>query len=155
MSVEPASLIFRPARREDAAQLRRWRNDPLTRAASIQTAAVSEAEHLQWLEALLTDGQRQLLVAWRREQPVGCVRFDIGERETEVSWTVAPEARGHGIGSRMVQRAVAERSEALMARVRLDNPASARIAESAGLNLDETRDQVRFYRRPKLGTSKL
>lgn len=148
MSAESASLIFRPARREDAAQLRRWRNDPLTRAASIQTAAVSESEHLQWLEALLADEQRQLLVAWRREQPVGCVRFDIGERETEVSWTVAPEARGHGIGSRMVQLAVGERSEALMARVRLDNPASARIAESAGLSLDETQDQVRYYRRP-------
>lgn len=149
MPAEPASLIFRPARREDAAQLRRWRNDPLTRAASIHTAAVSESEHLAWLETLLADTHRQLLVAWRREQPVGCVRFDIGEQETEVSWTVAPEARGHGIGSRMVQLAVAQRTEALMARVRLDNPASARIAESAGLSLAETQDQVRIYRRPK------
>lgn len=149
MSAESASLIFRPARREDAAQLRRWRNDPLTRAASIHTAAVSESEHLQWLEALLADDKRQLLVAWRREQPVGCVRFDIGQHETEVSWTVAPEARGHGIGSRMVQQAVAQRPEALMARVRLDNPASSRIAESAGLSLNETQDQVRIYRRPQ------
>lgn len=147
MSAESVSLNFRPARLEDAAQLRRWRNDPLTRAASIQTAAVSEAEHLAWLDSLLADDRRQLLIAWRREQPVGCVRFDVGDTETEVSWTVAPEARGHGIGSRMVKMAVAERSEALMARVREDNPASARIAESAGLSLDETQDRVRIYRR--------
>lgn len=153
MSADTASLIFRPARREDAAQLRRWRNDPLTRAASIQTAAVSESEHLQWLEGLLTDSQRQLLVAWRKEQPVGCVRFDFGPSETEVSWTVAPEARGHGIGSKMVQLAVSQRTEALMARVRLDNPASARIAESAGLTLDQTIDQVRYFRRPPTGPS--
>lgn len=146
------ALQFRAATIADASQLRRWRNDPLTRAASIRTAAVGEDEHRQWLDALLQNPKRELLIALRRDLAVGCVRFDRLEQELEMSWTVAPEARGHGIGSKMVRQAAADRPEALMAKVRKDNHASARIAEAAGFQLAEEDQEIRVFRRAATGS---
>jgi hypothetical protein len=54
-----------------------------------------------------------------------------------LSWTVAPDQRGSGVGRVMVQLAERGLPGALHAEVKAGNAASARIAEAAGLQMAE------------------
>jgi spore coat polysaccharide biosynthesis predicted glycosyltransferase SpsG/RimJ/RimL family protein N-acetyltransferase len=133
------TMAARRARSDDAPLLLAWRNDPVTRAASRSTAEVDPAEHEAWLHRVLADPGRMLLVVEDRGEPVGTVRFDREEPGLwEVSVTVAPEVRGRGLAHRVL--AVGEaawRREVgtgprVLASVRPDNTASARLFRSAG-----------------------
>jgi RimJ/RimL family protein N-acetyltransferase len=65
----------------------------------------------------------------------------------ELSWTVAPSARGRGLGISMVQLLLAEVSGPVRAEVKPGNPASVRIAEAAGMRFDCEREGVLHFRR--------
>lgn len=123
-------MKLRPATIEDAQILFDWRNDPLTRESSISTDPVAWDDHVRWLEASLSNPNRELLVAEIDGVPVGTVRLDDG---VELSWTVAPSQRGKGIGKQMVS--LVERGS--IARIKRSNVASQRIAGAAGFVLAE------------------
>lgn len=142
-------MRLRPATLDDAPLLLAWRNDPDTRANSHNTAKVTLAEHRAWLEATLANPARTLWIA-EDGGPVGTVRCDHGE-VSELSWTVAPEARGKGVGRRMVALAVAEVGGRIRAEVKTGNHASARIAESAGMVLERRVSGVLHYVRHQHG----
>lgn len=129
----------RRARPADAPLLLAWRNDPATRAASRSTSEVDPAEHEAWLRQVLADPGRMLLVVEERGEPVGTVRFDREQPGLwEVSVTVAPAVRGRGLARRVL--AVGEAAwrrevgtgPTVLASVRPDNTASARLFRSAG-----------------------
>ena len=141
-------LTLRPATAEDADRLMSWRNDPATRAASHNAAAVSTEQHRAWLASSLANPDRELFIALLDGKPVGTVRADRGEDAVELSWTVAPAARGRGLGGPMV-RLLAERiAGPIRAEVRVGNPASSRIAIGAGMRLVGQQGDVLHYRRP-------
>lgn len=132
-------LAARPAAADDADLLLGWRNDPATRSASRDQDAVPRDAHVAWLRRVLADPDRLLLVVEHTGRPAGTVRFD---REAdglwEVSITLAPHARGRGLaagvlaaGERAWRDRVGDRP-ALLACVRPDNAASARLFEGAG-----------------------
>lgn len=64
-----------------------------------------------------------------------------------MSWAVAPDQRGRGIGARMVAKFAERFSEPVRAEVKAGNVASRRIAEGAGMTLVRERDGVLYYRR--------
>ena len=131
-------MILRPARLADAYFLLRVRNDPETRRQSLSTGAVSADRHREWLESVLLSTRRLLFVGEAEGQPIGYVRLDLnaGTSEAEVSVALAPEARGRGLGGKIIAAAVAEGRErgivSFMARVRPDNLASLSAFEGAG-----------------------
>jgi RimJ/RimL family protein N-acetyltransferase len=133
---------LRPATLDDAEMLFAWRNDPLTREASVNTDVVTWKGHLAWLRASLENPKRRLLVA-ETENPVGTVRIDYGD-ETEISWTVAPGARGKGIGTEKVKGALPEGP--LIACIKRANIASQQIAKAAGFVLVSDHDLQRWKR---------
>jgi RimJ/RimL family protein N-acetyltransferase len=142
------TLRLRPATAADAALLLAWRNDEATRQASHHTAAIEPEVHARWMEALLRDPARRLFIAEEQGEPVGSVRAD---REPdgachELSWTVAPSARGRGIGARMVRLLLAEVPGPVRAEVKPGNAASVRIAEAAGLRFDGECEGVLHFR---------
>ena len=122
-------MRLRPATMEDAERLFDWRNDPVTRAASVHRDPVAWDDHLAWLEAALADPSRRILIAEDRV-PQGTVRLDGGQR-TEVSITLAPAARGHGLATPILRLATDGRGP-FVARIRPDNAASRRAFEAAG-----------------------
>jgi len=61
---------------------------------------------------------------------------------------VAPEARGRGLESAMVRLLGETIREPIRAELKADHPASARIAEKAGMRYDFTDGDVLHYRRP-------
>ena len=88
-------LVLRPATLDDAAALRSWRNDPLTREQSLSPAPVAEDEHREWLDRSLKDPQRRLFIVSLGAEALGQVRLDDrGEQAWEVSFTLAPLQRG-------------------------------------------------------------
>ena len=141
-------LTARPAAPSDAAALLAWRNDPATRAASRSTDRVEAGAHEAWLDAALSDPDRILLVVERAGVRVGMVRFDRhGPDAWEVSFAVAPEARGRGLAGRVLAAAEAVGRETigdrqvLLAQVRAGNHASIRLLRAAGYQPDPDHGQ--------------
>jgi UDP-2,4-diacetamido-2,4,6-trideoxy-beta-L-altropyranose hydrolase len=147
MSADGQDLRLRPATVADAALLLEWRNDEATRLASHNTGVVTPEDHARWLDALLRDPSRRLFIAEVNGDPVGSVRADRDPDGAchELSWTVAPAARGRGMGVRMVQLLLAEVSGPVRAEVKPGNQASVRIAEAAGLAFDVERNGVMHF----------
>jgi RimJ/RimL family protein N-acetyltransferase len=135
----------------DSEILLAWRNDPATRGASHDESEVTIEQHERWLEAVLRDPNRLLYIAERDGAPVGTVRadFDPSDESHELSWTVSPGARAHGLGKEMVGVLANQIAGAIRAEVKVGNVASARIAEHCGMKLEYERDRVMFYRRPR------
>ncbi len=143
------SLSIRPATLQDAELLLQWRNDPVTRQASHQTAEIAWSEHLDWLTRSLANPSRRIFIVEENKVPVGTVRVDESEGVSELSWTVAAVGRGRGIGKRMVALVAHRLKGPIRAEVKVGNEASRRIAESAGMHFDHERDGVwHFFRGP-------
>src|SRR5829696_2800333 len=134
----PAELYLRPAVAADRDLLLKWRNDPQTRSVSRDVHVISADEHDTWLKRVLADPTRRLLIAELDGAPIGEVRFDrLGPGCYEVSISLAPDARGRGLGSRLLRFAVewawrATNARLLDAAIREGNEASMRIFLKAG-----------------------
>ncbi len=126
-------MKLRPATMADAEQLHAWRNDDHTREMSVRSDEVPLADHLQWLASVIENPRRELLIAEVDDVPVGTVRLDHGD-EVEVSYTVAPNARGKGYGTTMVKMVAPMNC---VAAVQSNNAASQRILANAGFTLVE------------------
>jgi spore coat polysaccharide biosynthesis predicted glycosyltransferase SpsG/RimJ/RimL family protein N-acetyltransferase len=135
----PPVLRYRPATTGDADLLLAWRNDESVRHWSRSTEAIEEAQHQRWLRRTLDSPlERTLFVVERDGRPVGTVRFDHATDHAEISVTIAPAARGTGVGA----RAIRESSElalaafpgvhAVTAAVHEDNAGSLRAFARAG-----------------------
>lgn len=141
-----SDLRLRLATLDDAAMLHAWRNDRHTREASRTTDPIPFEQHRAWLEACLADPNRTLWIAESASGPVGTVRFDQGD-QAELSWTVAPTARGQGWGTRMVALALNEVSGTVRAVARGNNVGSCKIAMANGFQvIDDDGEWVTFER---------
>ena len=144
------SLQAWPARNTDAPALLRWRNDSTTRAMSLQTGIVSEQEHMAWLAAVLKDPTVRLMIVGDVDEVVGTYRLDyVGTNDVEISLTVAPEHRGQGYASRIIDLAVNHAcvlcADRVSAVVLESNTLSIRAFERCGFVLDAVHDGKRFY----------
>jgi RimJ/RimL family protein N-acetyltransferase len=148
--VKVHTIKLRPAELSDAALLLKWRNDSQTRNASHKTAIIDPEEHLAWLTSTINHTARQLFIAEENGIPVGTVRADWLDGIYQLSWTVAANARGRGIGKRIVALLARQISEPIQAEVKLGNTASVRIAESVGMKLEREVDGVLYYQRAAL-----
>lgn len=135
-------IRLRAATVADGADLLRWRNDPETRRWSRNESETSAAEHALWLGASLASPTRSLWIAEIEGIAVGTVRADRAPDGVELSWTVAPERRGQGVGTCMVRLALESLAGRVYAYVKAGNEASVRIATAAGFRLDS--DQQGF-----------
>jgi RimJ/RimL family protein N-acetyltransferase len=130
-------LTLRQATIEDAKDLWEWRNDSETRANSRTTAPVAWKDHLAWLTQRMSDSSTALLIGEYDGLPVGTVRFDpLHDGMREISITLAPSARGKGLGATLLEVACryVNQFEAtgVLARVRETNLRSQAIFEKIG-----------------------
>jgi RimJ/RimL family protein N-acetyltransferase len=125
------TVTLRPATLQDEGLLLKWRNNPMTRNASHNTAEVQRDEQISWLSQTLSNPNRKLFIAEENGVSVGTVRAIISEGVWELSWTVPPNERGRGVAKRMVALLAHEIYEPIRAEVKVGNIASTRIAEHA------------------------
>lgn len=151
-TMQRLALTLRPATMDDARLLLDWRNDEATRQASHGSAPVAWPDHQRWLAAVLADDRRRLWLACLGGEPVGTLRADrpapgAPDPAQVLSWTVAPAARGRGLGARMVRLLAARLPGPLRAEVREGNTASVRVALAAGLAAAGRQGAVLHFRR--------
>lgn len=143
-------LKLRPAVSDDCEMLFIWRNDPFTREMSHSTSEIKRDDHNRWFEKTLKDPTRKIFIAEESGEAVGTVRTEWKNGKILLSWTVSPQARGKNVGKRMVALLVNSIKEAIVAEVKKENVASARIAEYAGLKLERDENGVCYYCRGPL-----
>lgn len=127
-------MLLRPATLEDADLLFLWRNDPETRKNSHSTEEVPYENHIAWLRSSLTNPRRRLVIGVA-EVPIGTVRYDWQDEKhqtVELSWTIAPEHRGKGFGTRMVAEAIKYHHGNIVAQIKDSNVPSIAIARNNG-----------------------
>jgi RimJ/RimL family protein N-acetyltransferase len=143
-----AEVRLRPAQVQDAEILWLWRNDPVTRVHSRSTEPISWKAHVAWLTAALADPARKIMIAEHGATPIGTVALHGIDEEWEISITVAPEKRGGGAGTAILQSACARTSHDIYASVRNGNRPSRRLFESCGFKAMESTETgfVRYLR---------
>lgn len=131
-------LSLRAADADDLERTFAWANDAGTRAGSFDSRPIDRQTHEAWFARAL-DGERRLFVAELDGRAVGLFRLDPpidATADAEVGITVAPEARGAGLGAAILESgarlARGLGATRLVARIRADNDASLHAFERAG-----------------------
>jgi len=140
-------MKFRDATTGDEELLLWWRNDEQSRKNSIKTDIIEVREHNQWFQSVINNPEHKLLIACNEDGiDVGTVRFDLisgTEDSYEISWTVAPEWRGKGVGKEMVIAAIEQpflKGKHIKAQIKSANEASIKIAQASAFTLHEQKN---------------
>lgn len=129
-------IRLRPATEIDGPMILSWRNDPLSRQFSFQTKPIDLDHHMQWWKASLLNPTRTILVLENEAgQGIGSLRKDkLPTGEIELSWMIAPEHRGKGFGSYMLNLGLSDETARYIARIKPENKASCRMVEKLGFS---------------------
>jgi RimJ/RimL family protein N-acetyltransferase len=133
-------MILRVATAADLGFLYRLRNDPETRQWSRTENEISPEEHADWFAAT-TD--RIFVAEGENGIQFGIIRLVRHPHELEMGIVVAPEHRGKGYASLMIELGVKEAWAPVVAYVREDNLKSLSAFKRAGFKEDDT--YVRFH----------
>jgi RimJ/RimL family protein N-acetyltransferase len=135
-TIGPMSL--RPAKIEDARPLFEWRNAPETRQYFNDVAPIEWSAHVTWLQNLLRDHRRHLLIGMVQDRPVGVLRYDVEDDVAVVSIYLVPGQSGRGLGTELLRRGAAWARNSLPSVTRLaaqilpENVGSIRAFTKAG-----------------------
>ena len=139
----PAGEVrLRAATATDCERVWVWRNDPETRAASLDSEAVPWEVHEPWFNETLRRKDRRLYIVVADGRDAGAVRLDVTDAEALVNIHLAPEARYRGIGALALRAVVGEAFDDLglvrvLGVIRPDNHPSLAAFAKAGFALVE------------------
>jgi len=133
----------------DAPLLYAWRNDSETIRACCDQQPVQWENHRHWLEQTLGSPDHRLCLVMLDGRRVGHLRATRRGRSWELSWTVAPEQRRHGIGSAMVgfflSSNILPAEFEVRAKIKPDNLPSLLIALRNGLRIKGYRNGLVLF----------
>lgn len=132
-------MSLRLATEEDKDELLRWRNDPITRYYRDEPRVLNNEEHLEWFNK----NKDNIYVYEDSGVIKGQIKLD---GEGEIGWITNPEYRNQGIGKLMLMEAIGHLSLAkAWCKIREDNIASIKLAESCGFVFDRQEGNKRYY----------
>lgn len=143
-------ISLRRAIHDDARLLYEWRNDPLSRAMSINQGSIAWEEHVSWFDRVLADPAYTVLVGLDSSgREVGVVRFQQAEGGAIVSISVAPEHRGKGLSKPLLTEAVGQfQSDVnipVIATISPKNAASLSIFQGCGFEFSQQVGEFETY----------
>jgi len=146
----PKTMQVRHATADDAQMIYEWRTSPEVMGASRNTASFPFEDHLAWLERVLQDPQRLLLIGHHDGRDIGVVRFDINGGRAEVSIFLAPGTMGAGLGRALLATGEAKlrhkhpQVTRVDAWVNTDNPRSFQLFQHLGYSTRISRLEKEF-----------
>jgi len=137
-------MLLREATFNDWKILLEWRNNPDTRKNSLNNEVIDIDTHKKWLKKVLSNKNIKLFIVIESDIPVGTVRADYDEESNsfKLSWTVAPDYRGKGLGKRMVKLLVDKLNSKVKAEIKKENISSLKIAQYAGLHIYKEKNGI-------------
>jgi len=137
------NIEIRRATENDSKKLFEWRNYPAIRSVSRNNGLINWDAHCSWLSAVLADKDRELLIGYIGDEPIGVVRFDKAEDVAEISIYLVPEADFTGQGRNLLLSAerwlVVNRPDIrkILAEVLGANPASQKLFLGADYRIEK------------------
>ena len=128
-------LTHRKATLDDCRLYWDWANDPEVRRNAFNSEPISWEKHQEWFSVRVSDPQSILLIFESRYGPVGQIRLDGGAAQRTISYSVARQYRGKGVGKRIVSEVIAASppfAVRFLGEVKKENLASANIFEKLG-----------------------
>ncbi|WP_022765726.1 GNAT family N-acetyltransferase [Butyrivibrio sp. XPD2006] len=146
------ALFLRNATIEDAQDVFNWRNDPTTRANSFNKDEIDLESHMLWFGKRLGRENTLMYILMNGNKKVGNIRIDIEGTTGEISYMIAPEARGKGYGKKILallektlsESEAGERINRLSGSVLKGNRASCRCFLANGYSETEQEDSYFF-----------
>ena len=90
-----------------------WTNDIEVRKNSINQEKILFINHEQWFISKIKDPETYMYVILLDDVPFGQVRFEHIENYYVINYSIAPAARGRGIGAQFLQLAISKLKEEL------------------------------------------
>ena len=146
-------LFLRAANINDRYLIWKWANDPVTRAQSFTSEYIPWEHHKLWFESNLSNSNLFIYIAINESDlAIGLIRYQKKGKDAIVSITVAPEQRGKGYGSAIIELGTHEMLrvsdvDAIHAYLKPNNKASRRAFVEAGFYLN---DEVLIKDQPAL-----
>lgn len=143
-------LNIRQANIDDSMDIWKWRNDPTTRAMSLNSEMLPFDAHQAWYQKALESSNRVIYIAEIDNHKVGMVRFDQlnnSDATWEVSINTNPEFRGKGYGKALLGCGLNyfcehHNTQKIVATVLEGNAASIKIFNSNGFSLVSNQNSV-------------
>ena len=118
-------LVLRNSSKKDEKLLLDWRNNFETRKNSFNNKIISKSEHSKWFANIISNKKFKAIIGELNKKPFGVVIFEVISSSAFVSINLAPEKRGLGLGSMLLNRACLNFSEEsnviLRAKINKDN----------------------------------
>ena len=88
---------------DDCEFLYEWRNSEETRKYFFDPEPILWESHCKWLEGILLDERRFLMVGHSNGSPLGVLRYDIEDNTVECSVYLVPGLSGRGLGTALLK----------------------------------------------------
>jgi predicted acetyltransferase len=96
------NLKLRPVREDDCELLFNWVNDPKVRANSFDQSLIKIKNHKTWFKKNLKEGIPWFILDTDQSNS-GVIRFDKSEDKYKISFMIANEFRGKGLGKEIIK----------------------------------------------------
>ena len=140
------NIYLRKATIDDAEDILKWRNDPTTRKNSFTKNEISFVSHMNWFGKKMANPNCYIFMLVDDDKKVGNIRVDVTDDVGEISYMIAPEARGKGYGKKIIAlvedklRNTETGIKTLTAFTLKDNVASGRCFQVNGYNCEDAGD---------------
>ena len=148
---KPDQISLRQATEDDSLLIWAWRNDISSRENSIQMQPVSWMEHSCWYDLAVRDPKKLIFIASDAGDDCGVIRFDQDDgTKSVVSVIVAPDRRGKGFGTALIEKACSLIAKILpgnevRANIKSSNTVSRHAFESCGFVRNGVNDDMLSY----------
>ena len=132
-------MKFRKAVEADIKLLFDWANDLDVRQNAINTQLISWEGHQKWFQNRLESSISKIFIFLIDEQPIGQVRFEFEKNQWLIDYSIDKLYRGKGLGKLMLKEILSyfKTNEPIIAYVKIENIASAKIFNSLGFKKNE------------------
>ena len=100
------SLFLRKVITTDEKLLLNWANDSETRKWSFNSNTIAPFEHKKRFKKKLNSPNVLMLILEQGNRPAGLVRLEKEDDEIVLNYMIAPEERGQGLASKMLEMAM-------------------------------------------------
>jgi RimJ/RimL family protein N-acetyltransferase len=138
-------LLLRQAQISDSRKIFDLRNHPQVRRCSHNINKIDFDAHQDWFKKALSDKSKHILIAQRKEDFIGMVRFDLIDNDYLLSWNISPQFQGRGFGKSMLSIASKTINGNFKAEIKKNNIASIRVAEYIGMKLTKQTNDILYY----------